>query len=714
MFRRIFEPAVRSDRARKVARRRTMFALEGLESRRVLSTFTWTGAVGTNWSTPGNWLNGTETATKLPGQFDSVVFDGSSGVAADVTASATVKSISIGAGYGGEIKLGSGVNLRAVEAFSLTSGSFDGRDGTLTSGKGFTVAGGTFTAGAGTVVLRPDGAGAINAPGVEFNNVTIAYGAHHINVGGGLKVNGTLTIEGGQRLTGVIYAGGDVTTQAPGMFSATAADKIVIGGGGGGDRTLAAVDGGALPNVEIARQGGTLTLAGDIGVRGNWTHVKGAVAAASSTVTFKAQGIVDSNTMAFGNVAIDAGDHHFYVKRLNVGGDLKIRSIQTINYSGGAGSGAITVGRNLTSEDKSVDGQADITLTGAADAIIKGGDFPNGGIIIAKKSGAAVAAGVTQPLDGPLAINSLASLTGEFQVGHNVSTRAFNAAGNPDGTPVLIFKGARAQTVTYYKTTNPNNQAVVDARVPGLEFSKSGGSVSFVKGAGDVAPGALVVTGGWIVSEGNEAPINLAGHNVSFILSGGSGHRTIATGSSAGFDGVELNPGSGATVTIASMVVNGKLTIGGGSRIDGDVIRARGDVVTRAGGTSVIGSSRIQFEGGADQSLSSEVAEGRILGVVIAKSGGTLKIGTSNVIAVTGGWTYTSGLVSAAESTIKFVGADKSINSGSMTFGNVIVALGSANFMDIVGEAKVAGTLTGAAFNVTGGKVRSGKFVQVS
>lgn len=370
------------------------------------------------------------------------------------------------------------------------------------------------------------------------------------------------------------------------------------------------------------------------------------------------------------------------------------------------------MGRNLVSTDTSVGGSADITMDSAQDAIIQGGDFPNGGVLIHKGSGANVAASVLQPLDGPLSLAGISALTGELQAGRNVVTRSISLSGNADGTPVLILKGNQAQTITYHRLTNPNNGSIQDARLPGVRFDKSGGSVSFAKGAGALTPEALVVTSSWIVAPGNAAAINLTGHNIVFTLAGGYGHRTIDTGNSAGFQNVEINAGSGATVQIDAMVVNGKLTIGSASQINGAAIRARGDVATKAGGSSIGGSSRIRFEGGTDQSLTSEVAEGRILGVEIAKSTGTLTIGASNVLAVTGNWTYTSGTVSAAGSTIKFIGGDKLISSGAMIFGNVIVAVGSANFVDIDGVALVAGTLAGANFDSTTGKVRTGKFVQ--
>jgi hypothetical protein len=518
-----------------------------------------------------------------------------------------------------------------------------------------------------------------------FNDLELASGSSSIvtipNTSTAI-VNGELTLSLISRITGTIEARGNVTTSDT---SVSSGPGTILFNGAGNQTLTAAPTGGQVPGVTINKSAGTLTVGTDpIGVSGDWIYTKGLTNLTGSTIVFQGGNtIVDAGTspsMSFYNVEIDKGmsPSLTVTNKLDVKNDLTIRSVSSLN----AALGAITVGRNLTSLDTSVGGSTNITMNGNSDAQIIGGDFPNGGIIIHKGSAAKVTANVTQPLDGPLTLSSMSTLQGTFQVGADVTTSDTGISGNSDGSPVLIFKGNRAQTLI---------GAVANAMVPGVGIDKNGGSLKLQlplnPNGGGYDP--LQVSGGWIVEATNTAPVNLANSHIRFQLSGGFGHRTIDTGNTAGFHTVDLNAGSGATVTINKMVVNGDLILSSASAINGDNIDVHGDVITQST-TSMSGSSRIRFVGTGNQALAATLPNRKMPGVIIEKPSGTLSIGQNgNTIDVTGHWTYigTGNDVNAAGSTIRFVGGTKIIRSGAMRFDNVIFGVGSADHVEVLADA---------------------------
>lgn len=698
----LFRPrTARSSGRRGVRSRPRTLNLESLEGRALPSAFTWTGTADTNWSNSGNWSVVGSDSDGLPDGDDDVTFSGTPANNSVVNQAFTVKSVTIDNTYTGSVSLNA--DLTSLGGFSQAAGTFDANASTLTSGKGFTVSGGTFDPDAGTVTFNAPmnfGPGTINAAGVTFNNVNINYGSNHVNVGGGLHVNGDLTINGYNTITGDIHAAGNVTTSVSAPLNISSGTLYLDGAGA---QTLTGTGDGALPLVVNQKApSSTLTLTGSITPE-NWTQVSGKLSAVGSTTTFRRSAYgatVDTGTTSLGNVVVDAGSMHFRIDHLNVNGNLTIQSATDFLKGPGAPvSGVVTVTGDLTSTDASVGGTADITMVGAANASITGGDFPNGGIIINKLSGSTVTANVTQPLDGPLSLINLGILQGTFQVGGNVTTSDTGISGNSDGSPVLVFKGNSAQTLT---------ANVANGAVPGLEFDKSGGSFTLANNAN-----VLQVTGGWIVDNSNVAPINLTGTNVRFLLSGGYGSRTIDTGMSAGFNDVELTSGSGSTLTIPKMIVDGQLSIVSVGVIAG-TIDAHGDVSTSD--TSVTsGPGTILFNGTGNQVLTATVDDAQVPNVAVNKTAGTLSFGT-NRIGVTGDWTYTKGTVNSTGSTISFQGyGSRTVTTGvspAMSFYNVDIFKGSGDTLTVANKLTVnndltirsIGTLTAATGAITVGR----------
>jgi len=675
-----------SDRRRAQDRRRRI-TLEALEDRTVLSTFTWNGSVSNAWSDTANWtVSNGASHVGGPGTADVVVFDGGAvNSTFDATAAGTISKLTITSGYTGSISLQA--DLATTGDYSQSGGTVSVNATHLKIGGSFTVSTATFNAGTSTV--RFDGpntatvsTGSTSLYDVVFNRTGSLVASPSMNVGHNLTIDSLLAL-GGQ-----VNVAGDVAAN-----DASVTGSGVVNFNGSGPQALSVGhDFDQLPNVAVNKSAAsTLSLgANKLSVFGDWIYTSGKVAAGTSTVRFDGPNTatVTSGSTSFNNVIVNRTGSLNVTDKLTVGGSLTIDQVLNI----GAPLGGITVGGDLTSNDASVGGTTNITMVTASNATIKGGDFPSGGIIINKLSGSVVTAAVTTPLRGPLSLINLNSILGSFQVAGNVTTSDAGVGTDPINDPVLIFTGTAVQTLT---ALVPNGQ------VPGLGFNKTGGSFTLVSNAnnnavvGGVPTTALGVTGGWKVYATNTALVNLAGTNVKFAPGGGlNGSRTIDTGNSAGFNNVEFASGSGSTVTVTKMIVNGLLSLTNLGIISG-TIDARGDVTT-SDASVTSGPGTILFNGTADQNLSA-TSSGQVPGVRIDKTIGTLSFG-SNTIGVTGDWTYVKGSVNVAGSTIAFQGyGSRTVDAGAgpaMAFNNVEITKGSGDTLTITNKLDVDGNLT--------------------
>ncbi|MDR3618712.1 MAG: hypothetical protein P4L85_05120 [Paludisphaera borealis] len=235
----------------------------------------------------------------------------------------------------------------------------------------------------------------------------------------------------------------------------------------------------------------------------------------------------------------------------------------------------------------------------------------------------------------------------------------------------------------------------ISASVPGVTIAKTGGTLTLDK------TNPIGVTGSWLVASGNKGVVNATGNTIIF---GAYSSPTIDTGSGTGgnvamaFNNVELACGSGSTVTIGNMAVNGNLTISHVGNINGGDIAVMGDVTTSDDG--VFGTSLILFTGGNSQTLTATHVNGQLPNVKIDKPTGTLTLG-ANAIGVTGNWTYKSGNVVTTGSTVAFLRYNnRTVDTGSsptsMAFNNVIIGIGSgdtltATNMDVAGDLTING-----------------------
>ncbi|HLE58275.1 MAG TPA: hypothetical protein VJA85_01370 [Candidatus Limnocylindria bacterium] len=136
-------------------------------------------------------------------------------------------------------------------------------------------------------------------------NVYLSGGAHTVAGGDTLTALGTLTLDNGTISGGTMAAAGDITQLS--TFNGGTGRLAIIGAA---DQTFigsATTTAGTLPDLEINKVGGTLTLSGTIRTTRDWTHLAGAVDPDSSTVVLAGTLSVDAGGMAYADLLVTAG-----------------------------------------------------------------------------------------------------------------------------------------------------------------------------------------------------------------------------------------------------------------------------------------------------------------------------------------------------------------------------------------------------------------------
>lgn len=285
---------------------------------RVVSPFTWIGAVSSTWATSGNWC-GTVTASACtggaaPNNTQVAIFDDLCAVGhcdATIGAAINVKGIQLTANYTGTITQGAGnaitigtsgytqaagtfVGNNAAIAisgpFALSAGSFKMPAATVTTTSHWSVTGApTFDANGGTLRFG-NGGSTINhtfVPGtVNYNHVLLSGWASRHDLGGGTaKVYGTLTLSdgfGGAYLSsGTMQAYGDVTASGAGISYGNG--TIVLAGNVAG-QTLGGS--GHVPALTIQAGANPITVSGTLTTIQTWNYVSSGTFTATGTLNF--------------------------------------------------------------------------------------------------------------------------------------------------------------------------------------------------------------------------------------------------------------------------------------------------------------------------------------------------------------------------------------------------------------------------------------------
>ncbi|HYM52608.1 MAG TPA: hypothetical protein VEW45_03880 [Candidatus Dormibacteraeota bacterium] len=250
-----------------------------------------------------------------------------------------------------------------------------GRNWTHTASSGLVVTGTTlvFTGAAGQTIT---GNHTLNVVEIRGGTVTIAAGTT-------LTASGTLELFSGTLNTGTLAAQADIFARLG--FTGGGTATLLINGAGpqtmNGFHTPGA---GAMPNVDIAKPSGTLTIAGTLRTGRNWIYTSGGLVVAGSTLVFNGNLTISGDhtlnnvELRSGNVTVTMGD------TLTVGGLL---TLTNGNLEGGTIEALSDIVLLDTFDGETgtilIAGVGDQTLTGSA--TVTAGDVAH--IVINKPSG---------------------------------------------------------------------------------------------------------------------------------------------------------------------------------------------------------------------------------------------------------------------------------------------------------------------------------------
>ncbi|MEX0630455.1 MAG: hypothetical protein WD508_07425, partial [Chloroflexota bacterium] len=488
---------------------------------------------------------------------------------------------------------------------------------------------------------------------------------------------------------------------------------------------------GSLPNVDIAKPSGTLTLAGTLRTARNWTYTAGTLTATGSTLIFNGtQTITGSHALNAveirgGTLTIAAGT------TLTVGGTLNL-------FSGGLNTGTLAAQGNINAQiGFTGGGTATLLINGAGAQTFTGfhttatGSLPN--VDIAKPSGTLTLAGTlrtarswtytsggltatgstlifsgTQTITGShtlanveirggtvtIAAGTTLTVTGTLNLfSGGLSTGTLAAQGSIDaqigftggGTATLLINGTGAQTFTGFHTTTTGSLPVVDINKPSGTLTLAG--TLRTARSWTYTSGGLTATGSTLVFNGN---LTISGDHA--------------------LNNVELRSGNVTVTPGDTLTVGGLLTLTDGS-LEGGTMAALGDIALAAAYDGETGTVRIA--GTADQTLTgaANTTSSDMAHIVIDKPSGTLTL-VGTIRMVTSSWTWLQGAVDPGTSTVYF---DTTVTiSGTHSLFNVYLS-GGAHMVTGGDTLTALGTLTLDNGTIDGGTIAAaGSLTQLS
>gem|GEM_PF-2976977 len=498
-------------------------ALEQLETRRLLSTITWSSATSGNWNVPGNW-----SGNVVPGSGDDVIIN-MPGVTVTVNDSEAAQSINLNNG-GNQPTLEIAGGQLAISADSEI-------DGHLTLDGGALSIGGTLSL-VGTAT---------------WNSNSISGGVLNIRSGASL----TLTTSDNQDLHSgiVVNNSGTITDSADNTHAWRLFDAAVINNLSGGVMNLA--------GAETIQKLGNNTINNESGA------------------TFKNTGPGSSTNVPFDNqaggiVEVDSGTFTLNGGGSSTGGTFNVNgSASVLNIAGSAnptltgtygGSGTGTV---LLSGGTVTVGAAGATFTFPARLFSwTGGTISNtGGGVLTNTGHITLAGGDNKDLHNTLALDNTGVITDTADASHGWrmfdSTSLVNMPGGiidiagaetiqEDGAGVIIN-----HTGAVFENTGTGSSTTA-------LFDNQGGTIEVDSGAYTLANNGAS-TGGFFNVNGTASVLNITGGQ-NPIWSGsftGAGTGTVLLGSgtlNVGAAGVTFNFPAGLFVWSGGAISANKLT----------------------------------------------------------------------------------------------------------------------------------------------------------
>lgn len=430
-------------------------------------------------------------------------------------------------------------------AFTSTSGILQlNGNATFISGTG------SFSNNGGTVKIDalPPGNTAIAGTSPVFNNLELVGEGINYNFTstGDIQVASDLTISGAAYCiinTGVFDVSGNIniTNTATGGGGNAAATINIVGSTNQAISSTVAADQGILPNVNIQKTGGTLTLSGVISVTRDWTYTSGTVDAVSggSTVVFGGHNLdITSAGMSFNNLEVDANTSTLQTD-LTLAGNLTITGgsflspgTYTVNL---AGDFTVSGGTyNYATSTVNFNGTGLQTVTGVPGGIFYNLTVNNSGAGIQLGSGITVRNALTMT-QGNINLNShtlqlghditngtrgTLNYTSGTMVGTGSFTRYFSPAVIPNGSTLGLFP--MGNTTDYRPFYVSRSGAALGGTITVSYLDAAGNTnVSFTDDAG-ASTVQVRKNAGWTVVENglSGGTYSLSGQGTGFGLVG--------------------------------------------------------------------------------------------------------------------------------------------------------------------------------------------------
>ncbi len=700
------------------------------------SAFTWIGTTSTTWSTNANWLGGT-----TPGSSDDAVFNGSvSNNNATLTGTTTIKSVTFATYTGtltmnaaltvaGDVTLGSGMTIAGASALVLSTAT----TATLTSnGKTWPnqfyingVGNGTFTYTladdwtVGSFRFDPQGNGSTTLNGhtmyiggdflingnsnggaqllgttnfVLNGTGTWSSGNSNSYVTNNLTINtsGTITVSGavGYDLGTLTYLAGTVNT---------AGSTLIIGALTTSGTTTLDTNGISWNNLSFFSNGGTLTLASNTTLTGNFAagaHGNNATTLNGSTLNVGGNltiGIDGTGWLLQGTTNIvlngtgtwsDNGGASTAQLRNN----LTINTLGTITVSGtvyyNTGTLTYTAGTVATAGSTLVSSTAttfntngmswnNVTMSGAVTYTLSSDMTVAGNLNVGGTAGNTTINGSTLYIGGNFANN--------VNVGGN-------SLGVISGSTVIVLNGTGSWSQV---ATNQTNSGLFNP----LTINTSG--TITISGTVGYRGSAFTYTGGTVAT---------AGSTVYFYTS----TSTSQTLPQITWNNLTLwGPSDGGTnvyTLTADATVNGKLEFDNYQYVvtlNGFSINVAGNLNVSSGGNAsgvVNGTTNIVMNGTGTWSHTQGSGLSVLRNNLTINTAGTVTI-SGTVGYNTGTLAYTAGTVTTAGSTLS-VAASTTLNTNGITWNNVTFSNGTTQTLS--SDLTVNGTLSQGTATITG------------
>lgn len=601
----------------------------------------WKGTTSTDWSNVGNWTGGVPTAS-----VDAIIgdanFTGANQPA--LTGASFCKSLTIGTGAKASTLTQGSQNL------TVSGGITIGANGTVTrSGGTLQLTGdldnsGSYSDSSGTTIFA--GTSQSLNGSTAFRKVTVNAGATVTQQGGTLTIHdliitagGTLAQQGGLlqfshdwknsgsfnstggtvQFTASAGAGGTFAGSTlnqffhlvvnsgvnPGLFADPNSAVSIAGSytnnnsglsgsanttftfnGTGAQTVFSAATGNTFGHVVIDKPAGTLSLASDITVAGDWTNLQGVFSGGANTVTLASASasINGPTTTAFPNLTISSGANytlnvdasctgliltgggaisslnHAGAVNLTVNGNVTINqpTASSITHTWNINAGSGTVSGTVTM------GGANTTTSRIARINVTSGSLVLQGTLSYVVNSATVTAVVTVDT-GTITLNSPLNLNaGQLNVTGNGGLIALNGH---VGTGVGVLGAAAGSTVRFAGNYTNTSAAVTWAAgslarfvsnsivIPTAAITFDG--IRLSAGATVTLAGAIAVKGDWT----NNASVFDSGTNT--VTFNGTTAQNLAGTATTTFGGLTLNNAAGA-VLATNVTVNGALTLTAG------------------------------------------------------------------------------------------------------------------------------------------------------